>query len=97
MSTTHPNNPAIIVLERDGAPTDVVAKFSSVGSYPILYLTKDDRPICPQCVQDNLPAILASEPGWDGLTHHVNWENPHLDCEHCGERIESAYAEDEAS
>ena len=96
MSTTHPSNPAIVVLTKNGAPTDIIARLTSVGSYPLFYLTTDDQPICPQCVEDNFPAILAREPGWE-LMRHVNWENPHLDCEHCGERIESAYAEDETS
>ena len=35
--------------------------------------------------------------GWRIVAVEVNWENPALFCSHSGERIESAYAEDEAT
>ena len=57
-------------------------KYTSIGCYPIFYITSDHRPICADCAH---PSFLG----------HVNWENPNLYCADCDERIESAYAEEE--
>lgn len=95
---THKANPAIIVHTRVGEPTDTVAKFSSVGCYPVFYVTKDSAVLCAQCVQDNLEQCTdPDDPSWFIVAHDANWEDPHLHCEHCGERIESAYAEEEVN
>ena len=34
--------------------------------------------------------------GWAAYGVNINWEDPSLYCAHSGERIESAYAEDDA-
>tara|TARA_R100000742_G_C4239320_1_gene59305 strand:+ start:493 stop:708 length:216 start_codon:yes stop_codon:yes gene_type:complete len=57
-------------------------KYTSIGCYPIFYITPDDRPICADCAH---PTFLG----------HVNWEDPDLYCDDCDERIESAYADEE--
>jgi hypothetical protein len=39
----------------------------------------------------------SSGDGWQVVACAVNWEDPALFCDHTSERIESAYAEDEAN
>lgn len=58
-------------------------RYTSYGSYPLFYYNKKGEPFCYKCA---LPKYEAE----------VNWENPDLYCTQCEERIESAYAEDEA-
>ena len=79
---------APIKVERfdDGKPR----RFTSVGSYPIFYVTRRGQCLCPVCAGDEERAeqndpIVAQCP---------NWEDPAFYCDACGERIESAYAEE---
>lgn len=58
-------------------------RYTSIGSYPLYYYNKKHEIFCPDCALDKYEA-------------EVNWENPDLECTRCGERIESAYAEDES-
>jgi len=65
-----------------------LAKFTSIGCYPIFYVDGSSC-LCADCASENEdPEMLASD---------INWEDPELFCDGCGERIESAYAEDEAT
>lgn len=80
-----------------------VPKFSSVGCYPIFYLTSDGESLCADCVNSEIESIddairdHATNPrehsGWRIVAADVNWENPAMICAHCNKRIESAYAE----
>lgn len=93
MTLLHPDNPAILML--DSQPNTVV-RFSSVGSYPVFYVTDDAGALCATCVQDEIEQCIDPEnSGFHVATHDVNWENPSLYCDHCSQRIESAYAEDD--
>lgn len=85
-----PSNPSEL---RAGA----LPSFTSIGCYPVFYfVTADTRETfrdascwCPKCCnteEDEDLSVVAAE---------VNWEDPDLTCEQCGERIESAYAEPE--
>lgn len=65
-------------------------KYSSVGCYPLVYLTPDLKVMCSECASDE----MYSEDGPNDAD--ANWEDPELFCDVCGERIESAYAEDDA-
>lgn len=68
-------------------------KYSSVGCYPLFYLDGNNCVLCRDCAQ----ASLSAEESRDRpRAYDVNWENPELFCELCDERIESAYAEDDA-
>ena len=71
-----------------------VAKYSSIGSYPIFYVSKDGSVLSPDAVQENLELCCDPTDSLFVTAHDVNWENPDLYCEHTGLRIESAYAED---
>jgi hypothetical protein len=95
----HPKNAHIMMLKVEGkAPT--VAAFTSVGCYPVFYMTKDGGTLCPACVQEHLD-LCVGDPGdvfnaqWEVIAHDANWEDPELHCDHCEKRIESAYAEDQ--
>lgn len=71
--------------------------YSLVGGYPYMYIDCYDNVLCRDCAETAvdeheewqdpcaLPALVT-----------VNWENPSLHCD-CGERIESAYAEEDSS
>lgn len=60
-------------------------KYTSLGSYPILYLDSRDRALCADCCNDPEcelgPAVLCD----------VHWEGEAIECEACGYEIESAY------
>lgn len=58
------------------------------GGYPLYYVAKDCSILCPDCA--NKEGVEPSPIDGD-----VNWEDPELICDDCGERIESAYAEKE--
>jgi hypothetical protein len=63
--------------------------FTSIGGYPLFYVTKQNNCLCPDCATDNdqdYDPIAATD---------VNWEDPDLYCDECSNRIESAYAEPE--
>lgn len=64
--------------------------FAWPGGYPLFYVTEQNTILCPEhaSVESDYNDELIS-------AVDVNWEDPELYCEH-GERIESAYAEDEA-
>jgi len=72
-----------------------VRGYTSVGSYPLFYITKDCGVLCFKCVQENLESCKgADDPQWHVTARAVNWEDKSLYCEHCSESIESAYGED---
>jgi hypothetical protein len=64
-------------------------------------VTSDGGALCHKCCKTESSQI--GKPS--GCSHDqfriigldVNWEDASLYCDHCGERIESAYAESEAS
>lgn len=62
--------------------------FAWPGGYPLFYLDGENFVICPACANMDGPATLE--------TYAVNWEDPNLYCDTCTNRIESAYAEDQA-
>jgi hypothetical protein len=67
------------------------------GGYPRFAITRDYGCLCKKCVKDELALIeVASEDDdaqWEVIALEINWEDDSLHCDHCGERIESAYAE----
>ena len=67
------------------------------GGYPLFFLTSDGDTLHPKCAREEAKDIIrALLDGDRGAVcgHDVNWESPDLFCDACGERIESAYAED---
>lgn len=65
------------------------------GGYPVYHIADDGGSICAKCCNDLTNPIHEDSPddGWRIIGSDVNYEDPELYCAHCGERIESAYAE----
>ena len=77
-----------------------VQKYTSLGSYPLLYMARDGGVLCASCVEKEALACEPYDDGtidaqWDVVARDANWEDPSLFCDHCSERIESAYADDD--
>jgi len=68
-------------------------KFTSMGCYPILYLTGRSDVLCPDCANEY---EAGSDDPEAPQVFDINWEDPDLYCDECSQRIESAYAEDKA-
>lgn len=62
-------------------------KYSSWGSYPLAYMVNDHQVLCADCATDSEEEVTPFE----------NWEDPHMYCNDCSVRIESAYADDDDS
>jgi len=79
--------PEVLPRDSDGR----LVSFAWPGGYPVVYLDKHDNVLCPECAN-------GYEPGDEDapVSAGINWEDPSLHCDECSERIESAYAEDEA-
>lgn len=63
------------------------------GGYPIYYLCEDGGILCPDCARQAEKEGLSTpdNPQWHIVGAEVNWEDAHLNCDHCYKRIESAY------
>lgn len=77
-----------------------LGKYTSIGSYPVFFVTGDYEPLSYDAVVEELERIRTGfedgEPEWTVIGMDINWENARLYCCHTGERIESAYAEEVA-
>ena len=62
-------------------------KFTTLGGYPLAYLF-NSAVLCPDCAGEE-----EKEETEGRSASLINWEDPFLFCDECGERIESAYAE----
>lgn len=80
---------------------DIRQPYAWPGGYPRYFLASDGEALSYKAVRENVRTILDSihnrhSDGWRIVACEINWEDPALLCVHSGERIESAYAEDEA-
>jgi len=71
------------------------------GGYPCYFVTSDGAALSWSAARYNRRAILEAiatnaRDGWKVIGVDVNWEDPALYCDATGERIPSAYAEDQA-
>ena len=78
----------------------VRTKYAWPGGYPMYIVMADGAALCIDCAKDNYRLIARSNrdnftDGWKPAGVDVNYEDPELYCDHCGDRIESAYAEDD--
>jgi hypothetical protein len=71
-------------------------KYAWPGGYPIFYLDRENSVLCADCARksDGDPDEI---PQFKPIAADVNYEDASLYCDQCNTRIESAYAEDEAS
>lgn len=61
------------------------------GSYPLIYISDWSNVLCAECarqIAEDDPYETVSDVG-------VNWEDGHLRCDKCSERIPSAYGDDD--
>lgn len=68
------------------------------GGYPVFHITPACDVLCPACARDReMHHAGDCAPSKRDLPSQsdVNWESTDLNCDDCGERIESAYAEPE--
>jgi hypothetical protein len=70
--------------------------YSSFGCYPSFAITSDGGALCHRCCKAEREAIgtTTGTDGWCVVAIDANWEDPDLFCDHCGDRIESAYGGD---
>jgi hypothetical protein len=68
------------------------------GGYPLFAITHDGAALCKHCCKSERSSIgtTTGRDGWGVVALEPNWENPDLYCDHCGDRIESAYAESDS-
>jgi hypothetical protein len=76
------------------------------GGYPLYLVCDDGGALCFTCARKEWRQVVSAHlrpwaqnaeiDQWRIATYDTNWEDPELQCEHCGKRIQSAYAEDEA-
>jgi len=71
------------------------------GGYPIYYVCADGGVLCPNCANTESAVSQADKERdcrdydqWRIIGSDVNWEDAQLTCDHCNQRIESAYAEE---
>lgn len=89
----HPDNEAILLTSAGN-----VVRYAWPGGYPVFYITSGGDALCPPCVQEELNQCIDPDSGgWLVTAHGVNWEDPHLYCDSCSARIESAYADEEVA
>ena len=66
------------------------------GGYPLFYITKDYGILCPKCCNKNKELLNDEyDKQWFVIDYEVNWEDGELYCDHCYEKIESAYGEED--
>lgn len=71
------------------------------GGYPTFLLMEDGGTLCHKCTKAHHAEIYraARDPDtdhqWQPEGREINWEDAMLTCSHCGERIESAYADED--
>ena len=66
------------------------------GGYPLFYITEDGGILCPKCCNENKELLNdESDRQWFVIAYDVNWGDGKLYCDHCYEKIESAYDEED--
>ena len=78
----------------------VLTRYAWPGGYPLFLVTTDGAALCSDCVKAEVRQIVdacrtADDNGWRAHCGDINWEDSNLYCDHCGNRIESAYAEED--
>jgi hypothetical protein len=68
------------------------------GGYPLFAITHDCGALCKTCCRSERSSIgtTTGTDGWGVVALEINWEDSDLYCDHCGNRIESAYGESDS-
>ena len=71
------------------------------GGYPTYFVTADGAALSHNAVREQWPEIVSAAfsgdrrgGGWYVAGHAINWGDGDLTCDHTGERIPSAYADE---
>ena len=69
------------------------------GGYPMFALLNDGACLCKDCAKSERESIgtTTGSDGWTISTLAINWENSELNCDNCGNLIESAYGQEAES
>ena len=66
------------------------------GGYPLFYITKDCGVLCPKCCNENKELLNDEfDKQWFVIAYEINYEDETMYCDHCNEKIESAYGEED--
>ena len=67
------------------------------GGYPKFAVLADGEALCHHCADSEAEHLDEADHGddWRIVGIEINWEDSDLYCCHCGEQIESAYADDD--
>lgn len=92
---------AAIVTIKDFGTALKNGPYTSVGGYPVYFTTDDGETLSFATAWEERALIAdainnSEKNGWRVVDVDVNWEDAALYDAHTGERIESAYAEDDA-
>lgn len=67
-------------------------KFAWPGGYPMFLLFQSGEPLCFDCAIKHYHHLNPEQ--WGAIVGtQINWEDEHLTCSHCNQKIESAYGE----
>lgn len=77
-------------------------EFAWPGGYPLFFITSDGAALSFEAVRENYRLVIDAmrndlRDGWQVIGCDVNWEDASLFCDHTGNRIVSAYAEEEVN
>jgi hypothetical protein len=72
-------------------PDGSLRAFTSIGSYPLVYITADSGALCPKCASSDGQITDPYAKDFYLVGAEVYWEGEPLICDHCNEEIESAY------
>lgn len=75
-------------------------KYAWPGGYPMYFVANDGEALSFEAVKENYREILSATKnkennGWRIVGVDVNWEDENLYCVHTGNKIESAYGEND--
>jgi len=70
------------------------------GGYPLYFITSDGAALSFDAVRSEYRQVINSirhrmNDGWRIVACEINWEDSGLYCDHTGQRIQSAYGDDE--
>jgi len=91
---------SIIQSGKDFRETIRAGSYAWPGGYPLYFITADGAALSFETAKREAGLIIDAirrkdrSGGWQVVACQVNWEDPSLFCDHTGERIESAYAEE---
>jgi hypothetical protein len=76
-------------------------KYACPGGYPLFVLMHDGEALSCDAARENWRQICYAtlrglRDGWQAIGTEINWEDASLFCAHSGQKIESAYDEEQA-